>query len=221
VTERDDRDRWYRRRGHHGEGALHVRSETGDTADRDISWRTESGSLLDLHIETGGAYGFEEFSDPDQLEHCRECGGAIGPERLPRDDDGLVIRGKGGQPEYCSARCYHDRRNRKRRNRRARKSGKRVLSSVSGRYGVLSGQQSTGPQERVSTGEVAPWTVPCWAADPWLKFVVTGTVPIGRGSHINYSDPTGDTAARFVDDPTQRDYPDPTEGIPVGKREQT
>jgi hypothetical protein len=62
-----------------------------------------------------------------------------------------------------------------------------------------------------------PWTVPCWSADPWLKFVVAGTVPIGKGRTISYADPTGDTAARFADRPEERSYPSPTYAVPTGK----
>jgi hypothetical protein len=201
-------------------------AETFDRADRDIRWHLpedhSGGSLLDLHMEmNGGTAGTpkgesgwttgykvaKETTDPDQLEVCRYCGKDLG---LPRDQ-GFVIREAVGQRQYCDDYCKDQQDNARDRTRRARRrAGSRHYSH----YGVPSGQVSTGPEERFRTGEVIPWTVPFWAADPWLKFVRAGSVPIGRGREINYSDPTGDTAARFVDHPEQREYPDPTDGIP-------
>ncbi|GAB3228737.1 hypothetical protein [Mycolicibacterium hippocampi] len=210
----DDRKRWYRNRGIHGDGALAAEdnrgghpssvagSDTYDSADRDRSVQMESGSLLDLHAETGGAYGFEDYSDPDHLEVCRECGTRL---NLARDHEGFVQRSIGGQAEYCSARCQLDGKNSRRRYRRARASGRRVLSTYSAAYGVPCGQVSTGPQARLPTGAVVPWTVPCWAADPWLKFWRAGSVPLGRGPDTDYGDSTGNIAARAVDHPELRD----------------
>ncbi|MUL85038.1 hypothetical protein FZI89_25215 [Mycobacterium sp. CBMA329] len=51
---------------------------------------------------------------------------------------------------------------------------------------------------REAKSAVVPWTVPYWAADPWLKFVRAGAVPIGRGQTINYADPVGCAASENV-----------------------
>lgn len=209
----DDRSRWHRSRGRHGEGDLasgesRVGCHAGATDTRDSE---RSRSLLDLHVETGGDYiaggKHYTFPNPDVLTVCRECGI---PLDLPDE------RKPGGQPQYCSERCRRDRKNRKRRNGTARKSGKRVLSTYSGAYGVASGQKSAGPQERLATGEVAPWTVPCWAADPWLKFYLAGSVPIGLGRPLGYSDPTGSLATDNVRS-GRRCRDSNSIGIPVGK----
>lgn len=159
-----------------------------------------SSRHLDLHTVTGGNYGFEQKSDPEQLEVYREC---KTPLDLPRDAEGFVIRSAEGQTQYCGDRCRKDRKNRIARNGRARASGTRVLSTYSPACGVPATQRNTGPQERFSTGQVMPWTVPCWAADPWLKFSVSGTVPIGRGRDLAYSDPVGDLACHLAAHPQQ------------------
>jgi len=214
----DDKDLRYRTRGQHADGARSADANS-DAAERSFHG-IESRSLLDLHISTGGAYRVgKESTDPNQPEVCREC---EAPLALLRDDQGFVIRGKKGQTQYCSDRCRKDRKNLKARNRRARASGKRVLSSYSLPFGVPSMQRSTGPQERSAAGEVLPWTVPCWAADPWLKFVVEGSVPFELDTYrtLTYADPVGDLAAANVDNRISiTDHePEASLGIPVGKR---
>lgn len=139
--------------------------------------RVQRRSLRDDNglIDDGFAGSQEQFSR-EQLEVCRECGK---PLDLSRDDSGNALRSPGGQPQYCSAHCKQQQRNAKRRKLRAK--------------------PVPPPQERLPTGLPAPWMVPCWAADPWLKFWIKGSVPIGRGRDTTYSDPTGNYAAYRVD----------------------
>ncbi|WP_328358593.1 hypothetical protein OG976_04775 [Mycobacterium sp. NBC_00419] len=52
---------------------------------------------------------------------------------------------------------------------------------------------------REAKSAVVPWTVPFWAADPWLKFFRAGAVPIGAGSTTSYPDPVGSIASVNAD----------------------
>lgn len=181
---------------------------TGDAADRHINWQLpkggSNGSMLNLHMEMNGGtsgtakgesgwttgYGVEHVTtDPNQLEVCRHCGKDLG---FPRDELGYAIRSTGGQRQYCGSYCKTQQDNARDRRGRARKRA-RKQSHV-----------STGPQERFPTGEVIPWNVPYWAADPWLKFVRAGSVPIGRGRTISYADPVGEVASRKADEKPER-----------------
>jgi hypothetical protein len=190
-----DRQRRYRNKGARAETSTDAHEyvgscDTGEHVDHGDSHTGFNGSLLAFHYEmnaglAGIAKGIQgwttgysvskETTDPDQLEVCWYCGKDLG---LPRDDEGFVIRGTGGQVQYCSDYCKTQQDNKRDRERRARRrAGFRYHHD---HYGVPGGQVSTGPQERVSTSEVKPWTVPCWAVDAWLKFAVAGVVPVAR-----------------------------------------
>lgn len=80
-----------------------------------------------------------------------------------------------------------------------RHGGERAMSTYSAAYGVPVAQLSFGPQQRFATGEVMPWMVRFWAADPWLKFFRAGAVPIGVGRTISYADPVGAIASVNAD----------------------
>lgn len=125
------------------------------------------------------------------LEVCRCCGDDLG---LPRDADGLVDRKRGGQSEYCGDDCKRLARNARDRRRRARSRRKRTPANH-------------------------PIVPPCWASDPWLKFWLKGSVPIGKGRVIDYADPTGDTAVMLVESPDLRPLylEESGPGVPVGK----
>lgn len=85
---------------------------------------TPRDRLVELHTETNGSYGIEDLGVKDYLlEVCRVCGGSLD---LPRDEDSVVVRGRGKQPEYCSTRCRQAVNTVRKRLKRAKQSRKRT-----------------------------------------------------------------------------------------------
>lgn len=124
-------------------------------------------------------------------------------------------RNKGQPRKCCSPECTRLRDNEnkkwKRAVARAEKRGELAPSEPHDRGAgthIKRARVAATTQERFpvrhdlrrAKSALVPWTVPFWAADPWLKFVRAGAVPIGRGQTINYADPVGGTASNNVDD---------------------
>lgn len=85
-------------------------------AEDHVEHRVRGQDLRNLHAETDGDYSIEDgVGQHDLLEVCRVCRKRL---VLKRDADGAVVRGKGGQPEFCPTRCKADLNNARKRARR-------------------------------------------------------------------------------------------------------
>lgn len=117
--QKSDRGRWVRTNGTSPENARPNRPIDYERLRTDGTM-----SLVQLHEETNGGYsvGPSVIANQNQLEVCRVC---QKPLDLQTDDDGIVHRAVGNQPEYCSQRCRKLVKNARERAKRAEESPRR------------------------------------------------------------------------------------------------